>query len=411
MLPDQNTAIFGIGSLAFIGTLIYIVLRQSRHHVSPTLPTALLPQEEHSQISLQPINDLIIVTDPDLRILSVNDAVERALQRSQSELLNLPIFEVMLMRDKNGKIVSKETFFSDSNSASLKRITGISVMNALMLRRKVVVQVQPSKNSEGKITQINFTFNSADASDSKQNKHAMSLAFARAKYEAILEDMKNQLRKEEASYTFKQLMLSEEIEKDIYYSQLFGFVDSKVMTRVDVVQLCKRTVFHEQEFASTFRVLVDFAIRNFGLKDIEPLIVKNFEVKPEDLTGPFFTVTTDVKKLGMLIKKLLDLLVLLASSEINRQVLLTIEQATDMVIVQLKGSCPEILSNHNLSELYEPYYESLAEKTKLTVGSGLEGAIIKSLSDVLNIPISMAIIKKPYSQIIVTFAIKKNIPR
>jgi hypothetical protein len=147
-------------------------------------------------------------------------------------------------------------------------------------------------------------------------------------------------------------------------------------------------------------VPIEFKILDFGIKDIAPLTVKNFPVDPDQLTGPFFTVTADIKRLAMIIKKLLDLGVFFASTEKNPFLSLTVQRNNDEIILKVTGSCPELYVEE-LKDITCAYYNKLYNKTNLHIGSGLEGYLAKTLCDEINIPLNIV-----YDNQTITFSLK-----
>ena len=93
-------------------------------------------------------------------------------------------------------------------------------------------------------------------------------------------------------------------------------------------------------------------------------------------------------KLEEVLKKAVDLFLLLASEKSGTKVqLAVIKQGDKAIIISL--SCPyPPLDPRQQPELFTQYYGSLQTTTNLKLGSGLEGFIIKSVTSQLNIPLN-----------------------
>ena len=112
-------------------------------------------------------------------------------------------------------------------------------------------------------------------------------------------------------------------------------------------------------------------------------------VKPEDLTGPFFTVSCDVKRVELVIKKLVDIAIFLASTETAAKIDFTVERdKKEAIIVKLIGSSPRLTQNE-IEDILVPYYGRLSDKTNLKMGSGLEGFLVKQITDKLQFPLNV----------------------
>lgn len=358
------------------------------------------------QAILERLSELIIITDGELNILSVNDAVERALRKSRSELINQPLFTALLIKNKEGIILEKEYFMPDGKVFDITRgyAEDCTLFNGVEQQKKLLLQAQPVENTEGVVTQISFILSYAHQPATDAQKLDISVERARAKYEAMMENMKNKLLSN-AKIDRNDVILIENIEKDVYAVQVLQNKSAEMgASRIDAFQLSKQAVLLEQDFAQIFGVGVIFEKQNFGEAEIAPLTVKNYAVTPDQLTGPFFTVEYNVMKLGLLIKKMLDVLVLLSSTDGKAQVHLSIELTDkDEVMIKIYGTCPS-LTQESLQELYTPYYGNLAIKTNLQAGSGLEGYLIKSLSESLGTPVDMRYEKQTDS--VLSFTVK-----
>lgn len=405
-LQDPGAIILPLLSLISIIPIAYIV--SYKYRLKDWLFTKLQTQVVTDEAILESLQELIIVTDPKLHIISVNDAVERALLRSRSEILYKQIFNVFLLKDKNNKLVTKETFFLHGSMALRpKKIADTFMLIATKLQN-VTVQVQKIKDLEKNIVQISFIINPVQ-SLFFTDRTSTTVEKARVKYEALVENLKKQIMKTEFSEIRTQMFLMERVADDIYNAQLLkNMQTNNTNSRIDLAKLCKHLVRIQEDFAKAFHVNITFTLHKFGYKDIAPLIVKNFHVKPEEFTGPFFTVACDVKQIELLVKKLLDMSVLLASTEKNAQVVVSIERGKqNTIIIKIISSCP-VLSKETLSNLLVPYYGNLYNKTNLYLGSGLEGFIIKKISDTLPLALDTQYKNGHEPMLIFTLPIKKN---
>src|SRR4029077_8288995 len=95
--------------LYFISFIVIIPLAQiltRNYHlkdaVSKMLSEYIKIEERREESILTGLSEMIIVTASDLKILSANNAAERALGLSDSELIQKPFLEACPLKDKDG---------------------------------------------------------------------------------------------------------------------------------------------------------------------------------------------------------------------------------------------------------------------------------------------------------------------
>ncbi len=406
-LDNPGSVILEATSLFAIVPIAYII--SYKYHIKDWLFTKLRERVVADEAILENLSELIIITDRDLNILSVNDAVERTLMQSRSELLNKQLFNALLLKDKNGKIVTKETFSSNGNISHRQNIASstFTLFNAAITQKQVAVQMQPIHDIEAKINQISVIISFIQNPTSSQPTTIIEEK-ARVKYEALIENLQKSLYERKESELWRKTILLKKIEEDIYTQHMLQEHGSKTETlRIDLAKLCKKVTLLEKDFAKTFGIKINFSLRNFGMKDIAPFLAGNFTASPEELTGPFFTVACDVKKMELIIKKLLDLCVFIASNKKGSEISITIERSgKDIVIIQITTTCARI-KQENIADLFVPYYGNIYKNTNLYLGSGLEGYLIKKSSNMINIPIDTEY-NEDLSRLTFTVTIKKN---
>lgn len=388
LLNDPYTTILQIFSLIPIIPVSYII--SQHYHFKDKLSKTLHAQVIRDETILANLEELIIITDTKLRILSVNDAVEKTIQKSDSEMIGQSIFEILLLMDNKGKLINKETFLPNDKSQPKNISDEFILINSRLPKRRIHLLMQPIKDPENNINQISFIISNVDQKDSKKDTMSITLNRAKTKYDAISEKIKQELLNNSLSDVRMEIILLEKIQNDMYMLQtLKDDLKNNYKTRVDVSQLCKQTIFREQDFASGIKVPIEFKILDFGIKDIAPLTAKNFPIRTDNFTGPFFTVLTDIKRFTVIIKKLLDIGIFLASTETNPFTSLTIQKDNKNIItIKITSSCLD-LSEEELVDITHAYYNKLYNKTNLHIGSGLEGYLAKTLCDELHIPLDI----------------------
>lgn len=389
-LENPSSIVLQLVSLVSIIPIAYII--SQKYHVKDWLASVLRKKVMADEVILESLHELIIVTDANFRILSVNDAVERTLRQSRSELLYSPIFDTLLLKDKKGNLVTKETFFPKGDIAEepIAIPDTFTIFKSALPQRDVTIQVETIKDSETNINQVSFILSTQEKTTPVVATTNAMIERARVTYEAMSEDIKKKLAQSQPGEVQTQMILLDKVESDIYNTLLRkGGIIKNAVSRIDIAKLCKNVVVLEQDFAKGFHVDVNFHLANFDQHDIAPLTVQHYQVSPEQLTGPFFTVECDVKNVELVIKKLVDMSVLLASTEANPQVTVNVERGeNDVIIVRISASCP-IIKKEEQTDMFVPYYGALADKTNLHVGSGLEGYLVQTIHEVIDLPLEI----------------------
>lgn len=398
-------------AISFVAIVPVAYIVSYKYHVKDWLFSLLRARVVTYEAILEHLDELIIVTDANLNILSVNDAVERTLMQSRSELLHKPLFMMFILKDSNGKVATKETFFPDGVTLRSHQVQNqiFTLVRSPLPQKKVTVQVQPIKDLEAGINQISFVFNYVQNFPHTGNTVDALVENARAKYEAMNENMKHKLFEKDLNSLGVQMVLMGKIEHDIFnLHMLQEHKEDKKLLRIDLAELCRKVTLQEQDLAKVFGIKLDFTIRNFGMKDITPFLAGNFTVKAEEFTGPFFTASCDVQKMELIVEKLLDICILLALSEPNPEISVSIERrGKNELRIQIFGNCPRI-NQESVQDLFVAYYGKLNTQTNLHLGSGLEGYLVKTATEMDNIQLDTQYKKDTQSNIMFTLLIKKN---
>lgn len=403
---NPSTTILQIVSFVSIVPFAYIIAQQ--YHLKALLSKMLMDKINIDEAILSNLDELIILTDENYKILSVNETVLKVLQKPRSVLLNEYLFNTLLLKDEQGELVTDTAVpTASANKKSPYECPGTyRIMNTTLSQNKFTILLQRIPEVNEITKQYCFILRPVMKSSPKENTLIQTIQQARAKYEGLNEKLKQALLNDK-SKNYPQLLLMEKIENDVTIAESLQYGSySKFDTKIDIALLCKQLLASEQPFASSFAVPLQFEIENFSHKDIAPLTVKRYPVKPVQLTGPFFTVPCNTKGTEIVLRKMLELAIFLASSvkfgKVKMQVALKKDTA---VLVTVTASSPE-LKPSELTTLFLPNYGKLAYKTNLHMGSGLEGYLIKSLSTQISKAVKVNETKK--SSIIFTWELQKH---
>lgn len=316
------------------------------------------------------LSELVLVTDKNLRILSANEAVERTLSLLFGEIVQHNLLDILSLVDKAGGKATPDSLAIRKalENKTTQVIRGFSLVTKAAKPTEVTIQVHPVADLEGEISQIAFVIKSAKAGEAHQ-LHSY-LEQARIKHRALIENLTNlpQLR--------RQIEIYSKIEDDLITAlEVEDHQIVPVMAQEDVAALCHRVVGAKQNFAKSLGVALSFS-------------------KPEGITTAIpislFFVPVDAKWLDLLLRKVLDMAILLASKERNPAVVFMLGHTEDAVTITISASAPP-LSQKDEASLFTQYYGEIGARTNLISGSGLEGFIAKTIATQLHIPLRVVI--------------------
>lgn len=385
LLEGSPVFILQLASIIPILPITYIISQE--YNLKNKLAEKLNIRIKTDEAIFENLKELIIITDHNMMILSVNDIVERILQVSKFDLIGKNIFDALLMSDAYGQLVNRDTFFVHGKREIKKYKNNFTIFKSNNPYRKIQIHIKPTLNIEGNISQYSFIFSSDKTSDIFTN-----IEESRAKYEALVEELKIELGKDTLRGLKSKLIILEKIENDMYLMrELEHSLLKENKSRIDLAKLTYETVLHEKEYANALQTTLDFTIHDFGHKDIAPFTVESYPVTPTQLTGPFFTVKCDVKLLEIYLEKIIDLAVITASNIHGGKVHAGIKRKGKSAFeIIVASTCPELDIGLVKDNIFLAYYGKLNSKINLVKGSGLEGFLIKTIKEIMNVPMEIS---------------------
>lgn len=361
-----------------------------RYHLKDALSKILAKELNVQKTIFEGLSDIVIITGVDLKILSFNAAAERGLRLSSSELLGRSLFEVLLLKDTKGNPVN-ESYLNIDDIVEDKTIRInkdlILYIRNTALPKTVTMQVRPTGNLEGEIDQLAFIITEGE-SDKEAGKIHQDLQEALLKHEAALEDLKLKLSNKGMFDLQRKTESLGKTEKDILTAmelQDHGLKSS--MELKDASNVLSHIVSLEDLFAKALGVKINFTVDPKYIQEAQKLVPAGSQFSPSTITSPYFTMPMDSKWFDLLIQKLLELNVLLVSGTNLPQIDLLLGYDKDFVYINSAISSTITPEDHRL--LFTEYYGKLATTTNLSLGSGLEGYMVKTIASLLRIPLNI----------------------
>ncbi len=402
----------GSAVLYFVSFIVVIPLAQTlmktyhlKDKLSKLLGESLNLRVLREKSILTSLNEIVVITDQNLKIIAANDAFESATGLSGSEFINKNFLDRVALIDKynapaNINSLSIKSVLSDNNS----RIISGFYFTGKNSPRQVAVEVEPITGPDRRVRQLVFVIK--DPKTDYQKKLHSDLELAHTRQNMLIQNLKKNLEKINMVGIGAEIELIKEGAADLLIAQeLEDHPIKQENDFEDVVLLCKRVVLYKQDLARSLGVNLELLLSDSGAGESSYI---NLREENSNLAAQVispFMVGVNSKWFDVLIKKLLDLAILLASAQKDRTVKLSLGLVFNTGIDISITALSSILSQEELKELFVQYYGNLANKTNLRLGSGLEGFIAKSIIDQLSISFSSKIETNPNK---LTFILKLN---
>lgn len=325
------------------------------------------------QSIMKSLNELVLITDLDLHILSVNDAVERALGLLIQDILNKELLKVLSITDAEGHPVSKASFSKDKviadKASRIIRNLHIYINSAKPTR--IDIQVSPIVDLKGVVNQLAFVISTVSGGDHKLHFY---LEQARVRHKVLKENLERILQSvPQAAQLLQEVELFTKTDDDLLTASEIEDHTIKETIGLHNVATTVQNVFNAKyELAKRLGVEVRLNLQNNTLNLVS-------------LAAPF-----DVRWLDLLLRKILDVALLLASGQKNPQVDMAVSKDDYGNVYITITADTIILLPEQQQMLFSHYYGNLGSSTNLRLGSGLEGFIAKTIATELNIPLNLS---------------------
>lgn len=400
--------LFGLSFLVIVPISLLI---SKKYHLKEELSKILSKQVKVGEVILESLTELVLVTDQALKIVFINEALEKTLKLTKQQVLGKSFFEILDLKDEQGQPVSPVSLPIDKvlEDKTTRIVSGLYLYTQGRAAPYVVtIQIHPILDSQGKIEQISFVITEGKGISYQSKKH-LSLIKALENKNLRLESLKKQLQSLKLFNQAAQLELIEKAEADLRLVQEVEDHPIKEDSNlVDVAALIHDIILKRGVFAKILGVDLKFMLDPEDLSEVSLINLKSSDIDPKSLSLSDFAVPADIKWLIILLEKVLDLSILLASSIKNSKVEIMFDRKDkDFIKVYILTDTPK-LTKLQIDKLLTKYYDNLLESTNLKFGSGLEGFIVKTLSTQLNIPVSLDVLKDPDYKLRISISLSRK---
>lgn len=381
---DPGTILLYLVSFLIILPLSHLI--STKYHLKDQLSKILSQKIEVEESIIESLNELVVVTDKNLKITSVNDALEKMLGEPKSSIINKSFFSALGLKDPNGLPATIESLSIDRILE--EKTTRIAEGFLLYTKKReapysISIQMRPILDLQKEIREISFVITEGNVSGKKDEQG--SLERAKSKKEFIIQNLRKEIQKTGISKLNLELEFLNKIEKDIELAHKIKEHPIKLRNKlIDIAETSQQVINSKKNFASILGVKLNLSFPEGEIKEKSLLDLKNSGNVGFNLPPSNFSTMTDPEWTKVLLESLIDIALLISSGSKNSNLYvspiregnsLRIEIATDFMT--LPGEEDDLYK--------EDYSEDLNNKTNLKFGSGLEGYIAKVVSTQLGI--------------------------
>lgn len=374
---DPGSAILYFVSFLVVIPLAHLLIHtyNLKDRLLNLLRTEVSLSRQRTESVFKGVNELVVVCDKNLKIISANEAILKALYLPEEALLGKQILTSLPIVDQNNQPPSSSSLSIDQtiNDQTTRIIKGFSLLEKAGSKSiPVGIQIRPIMGQDMKVNQIMFVI--SEAYTAEDTTHS-DLDKAKAKNSQILASIKQNIINARLNKTQEELEYFLKAEDDILNAtELEDHPIKQKQGFVDVAFLSKEIVESKKLLAASVNVDLNF---NLDKKEVSESALLEYQDQKVDFkvadTSPFAT-TIDSKWLSILIQKLIEIAIL--CSDPHSTVNMFVRRDENFSIVNITANAQRLI-NTNPDQLFQPYYPKIISQTNLNLGSGLEGYIAK----------------------------------
>lgn len=352
--------------------------------------------EKREESILRSLGEIIIVTDRNLNIISLNEAADNIFGAITSQALHHPLLETIPLLDTEGNpanidSLSYSTLITDQTARIIQGLF-IQATNESQ-PHPVIIHARPIVSSQREVTQIVFII--TDARQIRDPKRHSNLEPAKQKYRILAEDLKKMLQGKNLGQSVVELELLNKLSEDLLLtSEIEDHPIKAENNSPNAAKLGLEAVQSKQKLAQALGISLKFVLPPQETAESALLNLSSSNFPAEALPVSNFTVPTDGHWLKVALEKLLEMAVFLAVGEQKAEVILSPSRNTESVFLVITTPSTKVDAKQK-EDLFREYYGNLSQQTRLSLGSGLEGFLVHTITQQLNISLQAKINSQP----------------
>lgn len=307
------------------------------------------------------INEIIIITDKSLKVLSANTTVEHTNVFETSELTGRSLFEILSLVDEQGE---KATLESLSIPQILEDKATRTISNLYLFdkqtekKSQIMLQCQGIVDNNNQIYQFVFII-SFEKNILAELLTSTELGNAQIRFRALSDQIKNSIPSNLFPLKSK-LDLLVHMEEDMLIAQELPHFNQNIDSKlVDLNDLCNQIVISKQPLALSLKTYLMF---NKSSTDNSYIT----SVKPEPFT--------------IMIGKAIEIGILMTTGTPDPNVKVGISQDTSSNRIKIESFCTALTPGWEHEIISKFYGPGVTKDTNIKLGSGLEGYIFSYLA-------------------------------
>lgn len=334
------------------------------------------------------LKDRIVVINRNFQVVSFNQSFKEMVNRPSSEIILKPLFEILRMKSESGEVV--DAGFLNLNKVLVDKtsriIEGVSLdIEESKQKGKVLIQVRPIFGLKGEVEQVILMI-SEEQKLTREQRLLRDLEIIRLRSKSGEVVFKRMLQKLGVPELIIQAELLHQLEEDLVAVMELELGYHKMLNIVNLSHLCTQILAERQNLAQSLNVKLHFSSSDeIALKE-KILFPRGEKVFTPDFVSTFKSqIFVNKHWATTFLNKLLEMAIFLASDRQNSTVnlrLLSRESYTE-IFVTINGRS---LSSEEQKCIFEiNYCNELKKESNLHLGSGLEGYLLKRISQELYI--------------------------
>lgn len=386
-----STVIYGLSIVIVIPLALFLSHSNSvKNKFTSFLKDYIYMSESRQKSIMTALSNLVIVTDKNLSIVSVNTALERLLRLSASQVLNKPLFEIVKLRDSEGNPVTPEML--PINQSLSDKATHFAESYALetkiqTLPKPVTIQIKPVTNTQGQVTQVIFVFTDPTVKIGFNTHPTIEQAVKRHDYLlSLITDPKSNL-----SASAIQLLILEiaHIEEDVLTVQeMEDHPLQEVIGFEDMVAFISKIIESKKHFFTLLGALPQLNFEDDTKSEAAFLSIKSSDLNQGTSALSKYSAPIDGYLVKIILEKLIDIGAFITSSQPREKMTIDLK-LVDMdktVLVNINIPSGDMKAT-DLPNLFIKDYPGLKFPT-LKDSSGLEGYIVSKISKTIQLELT-----------------------
>lgn len=392
--------------LSFMTIIPLAQILSSRYHLKDKLSQILEAQvqslnkeiEVHESI-IEHVEELVIITDRSLNILSFNKAVENLFDSTIDQMKNKPLLESLDLRDDYGNKAQRDSLsvsqvLSDKTTHIVKGF--YLYFPSQVTPINVIIKIQPIADLSGQLNQLSFVITDSHEMSQQPAEH-QDLQKAQQRFQNLIESLK--------SYTsaadFSPILAGELISKTHQDIRILSEIEdhhfSSNPTIANITQICQQLVSQKRTLASALDVHLVFEPPADAASDLalQKLSQHNLATPAVSAISPY-TAPLDAQWLEILLSEIVDICLFTAIQSSQKLVNISLQRVNQTILVEVHSSFDRVLLNSQQKDLFELDFGKLKEVIPtLEQSSSLEGVLVRIIATNLAIPVSCTFVGNP----------------